>query len=244
MEFQLDTDYTISKGNLEDVKDFVKKPYTSPRLEKGKEALKEKAEKKFFSFRDLTGKNKEEKEQEFEDLTEEKVNEEIANLGEDDYRDMASFIIAAFDWVLEKVLNNFFKREQIEETKAQQEKIKRMKIIGGKIAAKYGAKFKIELFGLFLLVGFTVNRYNSAKPIEDKNKKKAPPKKKPTYEEKKSKIKVFNASEVKIEKETPEKPKKVEDVPVIRMAKPEDEAPEISEIKEEPKKETRLIDLI
>lgn len=168
----------IHKGTFDaDVKKFYKRPtaiyYSDDHLlELVKKETGEGKKKKFSLKNALKSKSDP---IDYNDITEEKINREIEELTEDDFEDMSGMVIAAIDWILEKVLNNFFNRQQVKETPAQKQKLKRLKILGKKMLAKWGVKFKIEMLFLVMFIGYVSNRYSSAEIIDEskvKEKKK------------------------------------------------------------------------
>lgn len=181
MTYEILTDYTVSKGTEQEICEFFSRKYTSPTLER----LKSEKTQKTFS---LTEQENEEEDgfglddmhvgeitdDDYRTLSDERLDEELEELDDEDYEDFAGILIAGVDWGFEKIINNFANRKQGKETNAQKQKLNRLKILAKKVMIKHGVKFKIEvLFGI-MLIGYFADRYKNAEIIDPnkvKNKK-------------------------------------------------------------------------
>lgn len=170
----------IKQGSIIDLESYFSRP--SKRYEEkisikptkeDKPQTEESKKKGLFNLGSLTKKKN--SEVDYNDITENKINEELNNLGSEDYEEFSGLIIAGIDYILELALNNFANRQQKTETRAQKNKIKKLKIIGAKILEKHGVKFKIEFLFFAMFLGYGVNRYRNAEIIDETkemNKKK------------------------------------------------------------------------
>lgn len=103
----------------------------------------------------------------YEKMTDESVSEDF-DLSSQDLEDFSELIISGIDWIIEKALSYYGKTSV--ESKMQEKKLARLKLILSKILVKYGLKMKLEFIFIIMLVSYGTSRVISAVPIDQKKK--------------------------------------------------------------------------
>lgn len=169
--FDLITNFDISKEDISSVTAFISKGFTSPYLESKRKVINitdkpivNKSAKKKFSFSDIEGDKENDEKLDLRTVSEDKLNDSLEELTDEDYEDFGEIGIEILDYVIDRVFI-FMKRKPSELDSTAKKKKERLKIIAGRLFQKWGVKFSLEMLGGFLLVGYIHMRYKQSDKV-------------------------------------------------------------------------------
>jgi len=209
--FNVITTFDIQKAGFNSITSFVGRDFTSPTLEKSRGALNlsiKPKEKKTFSWSDAEKDKPEDNELDLQTVSEERLNDSLEELTDEDYNDFAEIGIELFDYGLDRAFI-WLGRNPSEADSVVKAKKDRLKIIAGRLFRKWGVKFSLEMLGIMLLLFYINARWTAAEKI-DKGEKQTKSKNK---EKKGGKVIQLKSVEKKADKmaskkEEPKKPAK------------------------------------
>jgi len=212
MNFDFVTDFSLNSSGLNHITDFIKKDTDSPTLNVLRKSVNKQTKETKSANNPFANAEKDPNKglstDDLKEISEDKINESLSDLTDDDYEDFGEIGIELLDFAMDKIFI-MLGRIPAENSSLMDKKKERLKIITGRLFKKWGVKFSLEMLGVFLLIGYINMRWSKSEK-QDKTEGsskviKMKPQKVTNFEKKQTKKETKKEDSKKVNKETKRK---------------------------------------